>query len=195
MGRESSSGRGRGRSRYGSRERGCYNANPKKSSTVKEYKFYLHTVGLQQQSVTFDTVKDHIIQFVQKTYKNGIDIAELLDKEVMKDLMTAEPQRLVSTIADETTRVAQQNGYDIKYKVELQEHYKRVQQLEENKTKAYALIYSNYCSRVMQLRVEEHKDYESTIKNNPIKLLKAIRVLMHDPARAKYPLASMTEAL
>jgi len=48
----------------------------------------------------------------------------------------------------------------------------------------------------MQLRVEEHKDYETTIKNDPIELLKVIQVLMHDPARAKYPLfASMTEAL
>jgi len=61
--------------------------------------------------------------------------------------------------------------------------------------KAYALIYSNYCNRTMQVRIEEHRDFESTIQNDPIKLLKAIRVLMHDPARAKYPYTSMMEAL
>ena len=158
-------------------------------------KFYPHTVGTQSQSVTYDTVKDHIVQYVQKTYKNGLDIAESLDKEVMKDMTTLAPSRFISTNTDEAAKQVEQDGYDILYKVNLQEHIKRVQQLEENKTKAYSLIYSTYCNRVMQLRVEEHKDYESTIKNDPIELLKAIRVLMHDPARAKYPFASMTEAL
>ena len=55
-------------------------------STTKEMKFYPHTVGSQQQSVTYDTVKDHIVQYVQKTYKNGIDIAESLEKESFKNL-------------------------------------------------------------------------------------------------------------
>ena len=47
----------------------------------------------------------------------------------------------------------------------------------------------------MQPHIEEHVDYESKIKNDPFELLEAIRVLMHDPARAKYPFASMTEVL
>ena len=38
-------------------------------------KFYLHGSGKQQQLMTYTTVKDHIVQFVQKTYKNGQDIA------------------------------------------------------------------------------------------------------------------------
>ena len=57
---------------------------PRKTSTKTEMKFYLHTVRSQSQSVTYDTVKDHIVQYVQKTYKNSLDIAESLDKEVMK---------------------------------------------------------------------------------------------------------------
>ena len=137
-------------------------------------KFYPHTVGSQQQSVTYDTVKDHIVQYVQKTYKNGIDIAESLEKESMKDLTTMSPTRQVSSKTDADEKKVEQDGYDIVYKVEIQEHLKRVQQLEENKTKTYALVYSTYCNRVMQLRVEEHVDYESKIKNDPIELLKSI---------------------
>ncbi len=195
MARDNQGGRGRGRGRFSGRGRGRFNNRNKKTSTKTEMKFYPHTVGTQSQSVTYDTVKDHIVQYVQKTYKNGLDIAESLDKEVMKDLTTLSPVRDVSTNTDDATRQVEQDGFDILYKVNLQEHIKRVQQLEENKTKAYSLIYSNYCNRVMQLRVEEHKDFESKIKNDPIELLKAIRILMHDPARAKYPFASMTEAL
>ena len=128
---------------------------------------------MQQQSVTCDTVKDHIVQHVQKMHKNGIDIAELLKKEEMKDLSVLVPRRKVS-VASDASRQVEQDGFDIIHKVEAQEHLKRVQQLEENKTKAHALIFSMCCNRVMQLRIEEHVDYESKIKNDPFELLKAI---------------------
>ena len=113
---------------------------------TNEMKFYPHTGGSQSQSVTYDSVKDHIVQYVQKTYKNGLDIAESLDKEVWKDLTTLAPVRTVSTEIDPDARQVEQDGFDILFKVNLQEHIKRVQQLEENKTKAYSLIYSNYCN-------------------------------------------------
>ena len=40
---------------------------------------------------------------------------------------------------------------------------------------------------MMQHRIEEHPDFESTIQNDPIELLKAIKIVMHDPIRAKIP--------
>jgi hypothetical protein len=60
--------------------------------------------------------------------------------------------------------------------------------------KAYALIFG-YCNKTMQSRVEEHPEFETSIKNDPIKLLEAIKVLMHDPIRAQYPMMSMTDSL
>ena len=128
---------------------------------------------MQQQSVTHDTVKDHVVQCVQKMHKNGIDIAKSLKKEEMKDLSILVPRRKVS-VASDASRQVEQDGFDIVHKVEAQEHLKRVQQLEENKTKACALIFSTYCNRVMQSHIEEHVDYESKIKNDPFELLKAI---------------------
>jgi len=113
----------------------------------------------------------------------------------MKDLSTLQPARKISTNSDQAQKTLEQDGFDIEHKVHIQEHLKRAQQLEENKTKACVLIFSNCCDRMMQLQIEEHVDYKAMIKNNPIELLKAIRVLMHDPARAKYPCASVTEAL
>ena len=47
----------------------------------------------------------------------------------------------------------------------------------------------------MQNRIEEHLDYESIIRDYPLELLIKIKVLMHDPIRAKYPFASPTEAI
>ncbi|MGC8553782.1 MAG: hypothetical protein ACP5O7_13115, partial [Phycisphaerae bacterium] len=62
-------------------------------------------------------------------------------------------------------------------------------------TKAYALIFGNYCTKAMQSRVEAHPDFEKEIENDPIKLLEVIKVLMHDPICAQYPLISMANAL
>ena len=47
----------------------------------------------------------------------------------------------------------------------------------------------------MQARIEAHPDFEAKIRNDPIALLEAIKELMHDPVRAQYPMAGMTDAL
>ena len=110
MGREpSSGGRGRGRSRFGGRGRGRSNFTKKNVSQTKEMKFYPHGSG-SQQSVTFDTVKNHIVQLIQKTYKNGVDIAESLQDEVMKDLTSLKPRRVLSTLAEDAGRAVEQSA-------------------------------------------------------------------------------------
>ena len=63
-----------------------------------------------------------------------------------------------------------------------------------NLIKAYSLIFDT-CSIGMQSWVMEHPDYENKIKNDPIELLKAIKILMHDPVRARYALTSLTDTV
>ena len=67
--------------------------------------------------------------------------------------------------------------------------------LNDNLVKAYALIYSTYCSKTMQNRVQEDVDFKNKIQDDPIELLKALKVLMHNTVRVRYPYALMTEAL
>jgi hypothetical protein len=43
-----------------------------------------------------------------------------------------------------------------------------------NMSKAYAFLWEQ-CARAMQNEIEARTDYESSIKNNPIELLKAIK--------------------
>jgi len=40
----------------------------------------------------------------------------------------------------------------------------------------------------MQSRIGEHPDFENKIENDPIALLDAIKMLMHDPVQAQYPM-------
>ncbi len=49
--------------------------NWSKSSKQPEMKFFPHGIGRERQTVSFDTVKDHIVQYVQKTYMHGQDTA------------------------------------------------------------------------------------------------------------------------
>ena len=145
--------------------------------------------------MTFDTVKDHIVHMVQKSYKHGQDVAKSLRDEQKLDVSLWKPIREVSQDTDEGERNLEQIGNDIIYQEETKRYLDRKGDLEENLTKAYALIFSQYCNKTMQSRVEEHQDFTTTIRDDPIELLKKVRVLMHDPVRSKYPFASLTEAM
>jgi hypothetical protein len=72
---------------------------------------------------------------------------------------------------------------------------KRKHELEDNMNKTYSLIYLQHCNKTIQDRIHAHPDFETKIKNDPIELPKAIEILINDPVRARYPYASVTEAM
>ena len=83
--------------------------------STKDRKFYLHG-SRAQQSIIYDTVKNHIVQHVQKSYKkNGIDIANSLENEDIKDLMSLRPVRQVSAETDATAKKIEQDRFNIEY--------------------------------------------------------------------------------
>jgi len=194
------SGRGRGRGRAGrgrsSGGRGGRGRSGSYSTSSKtpEYKFAPHSSN-KPQTATYATIKDHIVQYVQKTYKDGMDVAASLRDMQKKDLKSLKPGRKISIEADAATKKIEQAGFDIEFNAELSRWMDRRDNLETNLGKAHALIIANCCSKTMQNRVEEHPDCESKIRDNPIELLEAIKSLMHDPIRARYPFVSVTDAL
>ena len=163
-----------------------------------EMKFLPHTTGTNKLTATYETVKTPIEQYVQKMYKHGQDIAKSLRELEKKDLTTEMPMRRMSGLvaeSEERLRKTEQDGYNILYTAKVQNYMDRKITFDTNLARAYALVLSTYCNRMMQHRIEEYPDFESTIQNDPIELLKAIQTVMHDPIRAKYPYASLTEAL
>jgi hypothetical protein len=158
-------------------------------------KFFPHGIGRDRQAISYDTVKHNIVQYVQKTYRNGQDAAVSMKNLVVMDLTPHEPTRGISRDADATANLKAQAGKDIFYQAELERYLERKDKLEQNLTKAYALIFSTDCNKTMQNQVEEHPTFETTIHDDPIELLNKIKVLMHNPIRAKYPFASLTKAI
>ena len=47
----------------------------------------------------------------------------------------------------------------------------------------------------MQGRIDEMKAIDSSINNDPIKLLQTIRGLMHENVRTKYPVAALVDVM
>ena len=93
------------------------------------------------------------------------------------------PTRDISVLTDTNEKKIEQDGFDIKYAEDYCYHKEEEKELEEGLSKAYALIFSSYCTIGMQHRIEQHPDF-STIQDNPIALLEAISELMQTAVRA-----------
>jgi hypothetical protein len=64
---------GQGRTGHG---RGRFQGRQGRSTKSKklDIKFFPHGVGRETQTVTYDTVKDHIVQYIQKLYEHGENV-------------------------------------------------------------------------------------------------------------------------
>jgi hypothetical protein len=133
---------------------------------------------------TFTSVKDAIVLYFKQ--KQQIDVAVSLDKLTLVTI--PQPIRPISTAADPDDKKEEQRGFDIDYKGDRDEWRARTNKLKDGMVSAYATIMTEYCTKTIWDRVEEHPGFESLILNDPIELLKAIKVLMHAPKRAQYPL-------
>ena len=74
---------------------------------------------------------------------------------------------LIDENKDESVKTHEQGGLDILYQEELRVHLDCKKYLSENEIKTYSPIISNYCTKLMRTRIEEHPDYDTKIINNP----------------------------
>jgi hypothetical protein len=130
-----------------------------------------------------ETLKDYIIQLVQKSFRNGKDVTDSIRKMDRIDMTSKIPIRRISGTTNADERVTEQEGYDILYKAEIDMYTKRKHKLEDNMNKTYSLIYRQHCSKTIQDRIHAHPDFETKIKNDPIELLKAIEILINNPVQ------------
>jgi hypothetical protein len=146
-------------------------------------------------TATYQTVKDYIIQLFQKSFRNGNDVPDSRRKMDRINMTLKIPIRQLSGATNADDRATEQEGHDILYKAEIDMYMKRKHKLEDNMNKTYSLIYLQHCNKTIQDRIHTHPDFETKIKNDLIKLLKAIEILINDPVRARYLFASVTEAM
>ena len=154
-------------------------------------KFHPQTTG-KPTTATFATVHEHLVHKVQSTYSYGEDIATCLLK--MEKITLVKPKKQKSTLTNANDKVEEQDQFNEEHKIDYQNYTDRVRALDFNLPKAYSFIKLHYCTPAMQKRIEQHPDFDS-INNDPIARLKAIRGLIQDPIRARYPLASLFDII
>ena len=182
-------------------------------SKKQTMEFTPHTAG-KHQSVTYDTVVEHILQDIQKDLKNRSDMAVNLRNGVDTGVPIFKPRRQIArrikTVfkneeqgegesseafddPKEELRMKQE-GYDMEYTLDLKEWKVRQNTYEENKFKAYTIVFG-YCNRTMQNRIKESTNFESDIQNNPFLILETIKLKMYGQVRAKYEYVQPTDTI
>ena len=110
-------GWGRIGNRYQPRNNDKYGRGYARKNDNQEMKFTPYYVG-KQQGATFDTVRDHLLLQMQKTFKDGKDIVQAL-RDNVDDLGSARPVRSISSKVDDAENKTEQDGFDIDYKEEI----------------------------------------------------------------------------
>ena len=166
---------------------------PEKKVAVME--FTPHIAG-KHQAVTYDTVKEHILQEIQKDLKHGYDIARCLREGLDKGIPILKPVReieLQGILKDHELNIIQE-GHDMEWQIEYKEYSIRKNVYEENIFKTNAIIFG-YCNKSMQTRIEETSEFEAKIRNDPWVLLDTIKLRMYGQVRAKYEYVQPTDTL
>ena len=179
-----SGGRG-GRGRGGQRSAGS--KVPKKKTVLADYKYYL---GSANQASDYEETTTFIINHIKKTYTNGKHIANAL--KTLTPISFEAPTLQASTSTD--AAVLARETRQLLYKAELDKFNKLEANYEDNLTKAYGLIWEQ-CAQSMKIKIEARRDFESTIYNDPIELLKAIKEHATNYQENRYEMCIIADAL
>lgn len=134
MGRDNyQRGRSSGRGRGGKSSHATRGYNRGKSSStnkpiVKEVKFAPQVQGKPQQA-TFATVKEAVLQNIQKNYKYGHIIAQSLEEGTKVDISGDKPDRQISQLTG-AAAIAEQKGFDIEYQERLSRYLDKEDSLD-----------------------------------------------------------------
>ena len=142
------------------------------------------------QAFTYTAVKEAIVNKLQKAY--GHEIAISLRDLLLYNIEDDHPTHTISTETDTEKRKQDQLGLDMLYQAEIMDFIKVKKVFTSNVKKAYTVVWE-YCSKTIQNNIETRMDFESTICDDPIALLKTIKVVMHEPERNKYAYAPITD--
>ena len=143
----------------------------KKKKTLEDYFFY---VGSSKQASDYEVTANFVINHVKKTFDYGKDIGDALKNLKVADTKLWKTKLKVSTLKDPGDKAGEDHEFRVDYKAEVDENTRRVRALRGNLVKSYALLWER-CAKAMQNKIKTRSDFESTISDDPIELLSAIK--------------------
>jgi hypothetical protein len=92
----------------------------------------------------------------------------------MKECLHNKPSLQFSQDQDQIQRDKEYQENEKIFKAQVRVCVERKSRYESNKRKAFALIYEQ-CNKALQAKLKARQNYETTIKGDPIAMLKAIQ--------------------
>ena len=105
---------------------------------MTDYNYYL---GSAKQASDFEQTTEYIINYIQKSYDYGIDIAMALSHGKHLNTDNWKPSIQVSIAQDDAIRESETRQFEIEFKEDYNEYKIRARAYENNLTKAYAQLW------------------------------------------------------
>jgi len=136
------------------------------------------------------TVHEKIATYIQKNYDCGHDIAKSICTGQLIDLDAKKPIRTLAAGNKKTKQDLIQSGLNIEFSTRVSAHVKQEQFLHSNLPKAFAYIMNDCCTGGLKNRligILDSVDCESTVRDDPLALLTAIKTCVHENAQTQHP--------
>lgn len=192
-------GRGRGRNSRGRGGRGGgsnsnSSSNTASSPKIKKLEDHVYYIGSARQASDFDTTTEFLINHIKKEFeKGGADIAKALEDLEHIDFSKSEPVLELADVSDPNRDLLNKQN-ELKFKEQYGRWMSKKDIYIANKSRAYALLWER-CSQGMQQQIQERDTFASTIKDDPVELLKAIKQHALNYKEHRYEMSIVSDAL
>ena len=117
----------------------------------------------------------HVEGIIWSTFETPVQIIYSLENN--RKVYPSEPK-----LKDPTNRLEV-----LKYGMLRKRHLANRQKFEADWSRLYSIIWEKYCGDNLKIILKDSPDFESKVKNNPLKLLERIEILMSAPDRVMCP--------
>jgi hypothetical protein len=158
---------------------------------IEDYHYYL---GSATQFSDFEVTTEFVVNHIKKTFEYGNDIGSAL-KELRP--INTEKWRVSMKFSDSQValvRDQENRQYEMEYKSDYEEYKRRVNVYDNNLIKAYAILWER-CTKGMKQKIEARVEFSSTIENDPIELLKAIKVHTQHYQEHRYNMSIVLDSI
>ena len=130
-------------------------------------------VGTASQTSKYEVITEFLINHIKKTYRWGGDIAHALTSKTDYNFNRDVPTEgtVDPSITDSTLQAKAKESLKLVYKQEIKRYVDRKLDYQNNKIKAYGFLIDQ-CNKAMVAKIKQCTNFNSTILNNPIELLK-----------------------
>ena len=157
----------------------------------EDLKGKVYYIGSMKQADNYNNTTEAILAYIQRTYDHGSDVMEALETLADKNFSGLMPKKM--ELGSEPSKEEQEVATMI-LQSEVRKFVDRKQKYTDNMSKAYALILGQ-CTKGLKTKLESRRDWESSIKNNAINLLTALKEITYNYQDNKYPMESIYFAI